>query len=152
MWLNIDCWQFELPLSEECWIFAVQWELVFFHPVVCLATFDEPFSPHFSVPLTNVCSFLCNSELLIPLVILIALMIIIATVVTITTTVTNATYCKLQLLSFFFPRYVSVMPDSPHDVSVLWSIFITNPNYCLLTCVSKSNIRNNKTADRKSVV
>lgn len=44
--------------------------------------------------LTNVCSFLCNSELLIPLLLLIAIIIIIATVVPITTTVTNATYCK----------------------------------------------------------
>lgn len=49
---------------------------------------------HFSLFLTNVCSFLCNSELLIPLLLLIAIIIIIATVVTITTTVTNATYCK----------------------------------------------------------
>lgn len=103
MWLNIDCGQFiflfqknaEYLLSIGSLYFFIQWSV--------LQHLINLFFSHFSVPLTNVCSFLCNSELLIPLLVLIALMTIIATVVTITTTVTNATYCKkLQLLSHFF--------------------------------------------------
>lgn len=83
--------------------------------------------------LMNVCFFLCNSEmLLIPLQLI--TVIIIATVVTITTTVLMQLIAKSITSVHFQVRVCNTRP-LPHDVSVLWSIFITNWKMFVDLCI-----------------
>lgn len=91
----------------------------------------------------NVCPFLCNSELLIPLLLLIAVITLLLLLLLLILLLLMQLIAKIITAVHFQVRVCNIRPF--HTMSVCCGAFsLWIKKWCLLTCVSTSNIRNNK--------
>lgn len=123
-------------LSSGSLYFFIQWSVL--QHLISLST-----DLHFSLLLMNVCLFLCNSELLILLLLLIAMITLLLLLLLLLLMLLMQLTAKVITAVHFQVHVCNTRPF--HTMSVCCGAFSLQIEKCLLTCVSTSNIRINKT-------